>query len=85
MGDTPSGVVARRVWPSRVDRLRVVDPRPNLHRRYCGQKLHSSAAAPRSPIVGLGRRGRSEVVVAGRAKVLFISFVDVLVIMQLEF
>ena len=28
MGDTPSGVVARRMWPSRVDRLRVVDPRP---------------------------------------------------------
>ena len=27
MGDTPSRVVARRMWPSRVDRLRVVDPR----------------------------------------------------------
>ena len=28
MGDTPSGVVAGRMWPSCVDRLRVVDPRP---------------------------------------------------------
>ena len=27
MGDTPSGVVAWRMWPSRVDRLQVVDPR----------------------------------------------------------
>ena len=28
MGDTPSGVVARRMWPSRVHRLRVVDLHP---------------------------------------------------------
>ena len=28
MGNTPWGVVAWRMWPSRVDRLRVVDPRP---------------------------------------------------------
>ena len=35
MGDTPSGVVAWRMWPSRVDRLRVVETRPgepNLYR-----------------------------------------------------
>ena len=28
---TPSAVVARRMSPSRVDRLRVVDPRPGKH------------------------------------------------------
>ena len=34
MGDTPSGVVARRMWPLRVDRLRVVDPRPGKPHLY---------------------------------------------------
>ena len=51
MGDTPSGVVARRMWPSRVDRLRVVDTRPrglHLYRAMRRTLLHSS----RTPTVG---------------------------------
>ena len=34
MGDTLSGVVAWRMWPSRVDRFRVVDPRPGKPHLY---------------------------------------------------
>ena len=53
MGDTPTGVVARRNCPSRVGHLphAPADPRA-LYRRYCGQQLHVSWAAPGSPKVG---------------------------------
>ena len=50
MGDTPSGVVARRMWPSSVASLGRVTHAPadsTLYRAMMrGQLLHPSGAAP---------------------------------------
>ena len=64
MGDTPSGVVARRTLSVEWRRLRVSDPRPyrhHLHRTIRRSVLHLSGAAPGSPEVGSRMvQGRSE-------------------------
>ena len=56
MGDTPSGVVALRMWPSGVGHLRVSDPRPRGPQSPVQSErrtlLHLSGVVPGSPKVG---------------------------------
>ena len=56
MGDTPSGVVARRTCPSRVGHPRVSCPTPPRTAEPCTEDTavnnYMSRAAPRSPEVG---------------------------------
>ena len=59
--DTPSGVVARRMWPSRVDLLRVVDPRPPVQKilRSTVAFVCGGAQEPQSGFLdGVAERGR---------------------------